>query len=209
MNESVRNIYCVGRNYKLHAAELGNAVPDQPMIFTKPTHSLVKMDGSEVKLPGNQGEVHYEGELVLRIGKRYVQGDSIESVVDGIALGLDFTLRDVQNELKKKGHPWLAAKGFRNAALVTDFISFPDLSEVEAGSFSLQKNGDQVQLGFVNDMIFSIQVIIEYIALHYGLGAGDMIYTGTPAGVGPVKDGDRLTLLWGDKLMGESVIILG
>lgn len=103
MYESIRNIYCVGRNYGLHAAELGNDIPEEPMIFTKPTHALTPMNGSVIELPGDRGEVHYEAELVPHIGRKYEQGLTVDQLVDRMALGIDFTLRDVQTIIKKRG----------------------------------------------------------------------------------------------------------
>ncbi|MFD2613283.1 fumarylacetoacetate hydrolase family protein [Paenibacillus gansuensis] len=205
---NIRNIYCVGRNYRLHAAELGNAVPDAPMIFTKPTHAAVQLDGSELVLTGKAGEVHFEGELVVRIFRPYFDGASLHDLVDGIALGIDFTLRDVQNELKKKGHPWLAAKGFRNSAALTEFLPFPGEQELSETDFVLEKNGVETQRGNVRDMIFSLETVIRFIDEHYGLGEGDLIYTGTPSGVGPVAGGDRIALKWGERTLGEAVIVL-
>ena len=105
MFNSIGNVYCVGRNYGLHAAELGNGVPEKPMIFTKPTHSLVPMEGQIINVPGDMGDLHYEGELVLHIGKSYEKGRAVDQLVDKMALGIDFTLRDVQNQIKKNGHP--------------------------------------------------------------------------------------------------------
>jgi 2-keto-4-pentenoate hydratase/2-oxohepta-3-ene-1,7-dioic acid hydratase in catechol pathway len=124
MFEQIKNIYCIGRNYKAHALELGNAVPDQPMLFGKPTHALIAMDGSDIVLPGGSGEIHYEAELIIHIARPYEAGIRVDELVDRYALGIDFTLRDVQAELKKKGHPWLAAKGFRHSAPISAFRAF-------------------------------------------------------------------------------------
>ncbi|GAX89359.1 fumarylacetoacetate hydrolase family protein [Effusibacillus lacus] len=208
MVEMVRNIYCVGRNYVLHAEELGNEVPKSPMIFSKPTHALVQTNGQEIALPGNRGEVHYEAEFVIHIGRDYEPGLQVKDLVNRMALGIDFTLRDVQSELKKKGHPWLLAKGFPNSAIVTEFLTFPGLEACRSTDFSLIRNGEQVQRGNIKDMLFDLQTIIEFIAANFGLGAGDMIYTGTPAGVGPVADGDNLRLVWGEDTLGECTIRL-
>jgi 2-keto-4-pentenoate hydratase/2-oxohepta-3-ene-1,7-dioic acid hydratase in catechol pathway len=207
MNQ-IRNIYCVGRNYRLHAEELGNAVPTSPFLFSKPTHALVEANGQTIVLPGNQGEVHYETELVLHIFRPYEPGMSVEDIVDKMALGIDFTLRDVQSELKKKSHPWLRAKGFPNSAVLTKFHAFPGEAACAETDFSLFKNGERVQRGNVSDMLFNMQTIIEFAVEHFGLGQGDIIYTGTPAGVGPVADGDKLELLWGDDVWGTCVIHL-
>ncbi|MCY9664075.1 fumarylacetoacetate hydrolase family protein [Paenibacillus alginolyticus] len=206
MTEAVRNIYCVGRNYRAHAAELGNDVPDQPMIFTKPTHALASMNGEELTLPGNQGEIHYETELVLHIAKPYTEGIQVDDIVDKYALGIDFTLRDVQNVIKKKGQPWLPAKGFLKSAPISTFRPFPGASKLAESNFQLRQNGQVVQNGNISNMIFDLQTIIDYIAKHYGLGAGDIIFTGTPEGVGPVHQGDRLELLWGEEVFGAVTI---
>lgn len=206
MTEAVRNIYCVGRNYRAHAAELGNDVPDQPMIFTKPTHALALINGGELTLPGDQGEIHYEAELVLHIAKTYTKGIQVDEIVDKYALGIDFTLRDVQNVIKKKGQPWLPAKGFLNSAPISTFRPFPGVSKLTEANFQLRQNGQVVQNGNISNMIFDLQTIIDYIAKHYGLGAGDIIYTGTPEGVGPVHHGDRLELLWGEEVFGAITI---
>ncbi|WP_276914509.1 fumarylacetoacetate hydrolase family protein [Aneurinibacillus aneurinilyticus] len=207
MNE-IRNIYCVGRNYRLHAEELGNAVPTSPFLFSKPTHALVEANGQLIELPGNKGEVHYEAEVVLHVARPYEPGMKIEEAVDKMALGIDFTLRDVQSELKKKSHPWLKAKGFPNSAVLTSFHPFPGMITCQETDFSLVKNGETVQQGNTRDMLFDMQTIVEFTAKHFGLGSGDIIYTGTPAGVGPVADGDKLELLFGTERWGECVISL-
>jgi len=205
---SIRNIYCVGRNYVLHAKELNNEVPSSPFLFSKPTHALVEANGEEVVLPGSQGSVHYEAELVVRIGKPYQPGMKVDELVDRMALGIDFTLRDVQTELKKKAYPWLLAKGFPNSALVTKFIDFPGVEECSKVNFSLIKNGEQVQLGNIKNMIFDLQYLLDFTAFHFGLGEGDILYTGTPEGVGQIVDGDQLSLKWDDTVLGECKIVL-
>lgn len=205
---SIRNIYCVGRNYVLHAKELNNEVPTSPFLFTKPTHALVQASGQEIQLPGDRGEVHYEVELVIHIGKPYKKGLSVDEIVDKMALGIDFTLREVQGELKKKGLPWLLAKGFPNSALITPFIPFPGEENLKKTNFSLWKNGERVQCGNIEEMIFSLQIQIDFVAEHFGLGEGDIIYTGTPAGVGAIAHGDYLSLRWGEDTLGECRIVL-
>ncbi|KPC77250.1 fumarylacetoacetate hydrolase [Thermoactinomyces vulgaris] len=204
--DTIRNIYCVGRNYRLHAAELGNAVPSSLMVFSKPTHALALADGRSIRLPVGQGRVHYEAELIIRIGKPYQKGLSVDELIDAFALGIDFTLRDLQEDLKRKGHPWLQAKGFPNSALVTKFYPFPGVETCADTDFVLVKNGVEVQRGNIQDMVFDLQTIIDFCGNHLGLGAGDIIYTGTPAGVGEVHAGDRLQLLWGEDVLGECVI---
>lgn len=195
--KEIRNVYCVGRNYKLHAAELGNEVPTEPLIFLKPTHALAWMNNTEIVLPKNNGEIHYEAEFVMHIGNDYVDGASVEDLVDFITLGIDFTLRDLQSQIKSKGVPWLPAKGFKNSGLIGEFIAFDEINKVETIEFTLEKNEQIVQVGKLTDMIFSLQEILDYVGKNFGLGKGDLIYTGTPAGVGKVSDGDQLELkLW-------------
>lgn len=206
MISNIRNVYCVGRNYKLHAEELGNSVPEEPMIFLKPSHAVALLDGSTLSMPKDKGEIHYEGELVLQIARSYEPGIRVNELVDQMALGIDFTLRDVQSVIKKKGYPWTAAKGFLNSAPVSAFVRFPGLEEAKAENFSVIKNGVQVQQGNIKDMIFSLQDIVDYIGAHYGLGPGDLIFTGTPAGVGAVVPGDEFELLWGTERLGSCVI---
>ncbi|MWV43817.1 FAA hydrolase family protein [Paenibacillus sp. HJL G12] len=202
----IHNVYCVGRNYKLHAAELGNDVPEEPMIFMKPSHAAVELEGKILALPQDKGEVHYEGELVLRVSRSYEPGIKVDDLVDKMALGIDFTLRDVQSVIKKKGHPWTAAKGFRNSAPISGFMDFPGVEATGAQDFTVHKNGSEVQRGNIKDMIFSLQEIVDYIGIHYGLGEGDIIFTGTPAGVGPCATGDTFELRFGDQLLGSCVI---
>lgn len=208
MNRNIRNIYCVGRNYRLHAEELGNAVPSQPMLFTKPTHSLVRMDGQTIELPGHRGMVHYEAELVLHIGRSYEPGITVDELVDQMTLGLDLTLRDVQSELKQKGYPWLAAKGFLRSAALGGFRPFPGVASAAETDFTLRFNGMEVQRGNVNQMTFDLQSIVDFCASNFGLGQGDLIFTGTPEGVGEVSDGDLFELFWGAECVGSSAMIL-
>ncbi len=204
----IKNIYCVGRNYALHAKELNNEVPTSPFLFSKPTHSVAYADGREIRLPGDRGQIHYEVELVVKIGKAYHKGITVGEIIDQMAIGIDFTLRDVQSELKKKGHPWLLAKGFINSALLSDFFPFPGEAICKQTSFSLVRNGEQVQIGSIKDLIFDLQAIIDFTAENFGLAAGDIIFTGTPEGVGAVKNGDQYSLLWGKEVVGESKIVL-
>ncbi|GAA0377041.1 fumarylacetoacetate hydrolase family protein [Paenibacillus motobuensis] len=206
MNRTIANVYCVGRNYRLHAEELGNAVPKEPMIFMKPSHAIVPMTGAQLDLPTEQGEVHYEAELVLRIAREYKPGISVDELVDVMGFGIDFTLRDVQTELKAKGHPWTAAKAFRNSAPITPYIAFPGTEETAREDFILRKNGEIVQRGNIANMIFPLQRIIDFVAERYGLGEGDHIFTGTPEGVGPVYKGDRLEISYGSQVLGSCVI---
>lgn len=206
MHKTIRNVYCVGRNYRLHAEELGNTVPEEPMIFMKPSHALVMMNGQTLALPEGRGEIHYEAELVIKIGKEVCPGEVLNQVVDSYAFGIDFTLRDVQSKLKSKGHPWTAAKGFLGSAPISEFMPFEGIDALMESDFTLNKNEEEVQRGNIRDMIFSLQDIVDYVALHYGLGEGDIIFTGTPAGVGPVKSGDTLKLTFAGEDKGSITI---
>jgi fumarylpyruvate hydrolase len=203
--EEIQNVYCVGRNYRLHAAELGNEVPKQPLIFMKPTHAVIVADGQHVTLPANQGELQHELEMVLKIGSAYQPGKRVAEMVTQVGLGLDLTLRDVQTTLKQKGHPWLAAKGFRSSAILGKLKPFQSMEACQQ-PFYLKKNGNMVQQGEIKDMIFDLQTLIDYIGSHYGLGAGDLIYTGTPSGVGALTHGDQLEMVWGEESLGTFTV---
>ncbi|OIK09940.1 fumarylacetoacetate hydrolase [Bacillus sp. MUM 116] len=206
--KEIKNIYCVGRNYAAHAKELNNEVPKSPFLFSKPTHALVEANGQEIHLPGHRGSVHFETELVVRIGKQYETGMKVDEAVESMAIGIDFTLRDVQSELKKKGHPWLLAKGFPNSAVISEFIHFPGIEKLKSTDFTLIKNGTKVQNGNIKNMIFDLQTILDFTFKNFGLGEGDIIFTGTPEGVGQVLDGDHLSLVWDNQTLGECLIKL-
>jgi len=200
----IQNIFCVGRNYREHALELDNPVPEHPLIFSKPTNSIVQAKGQKVFYPNIDGEIHYEIEVVLKIskdvGREAIQTDDI---IGEMALGIDFTKRDVQTTLKEKGHPWLLAKGFKNATVLTDFWRFPGEKMCNEKAFSLVKNGNVVQKGNTSQLIFSFKHLLEYIHEHFELRQGDIIFTGTPEGVGPICDGDHFQLYWGKELKGS------
>lgn len=206
--EAIKNIYCVGRNYVLHAKELNNEVPTSPFLFSKPTHALALANGEELILPGDRGAVHYEVELVVKIGKRYEKGMKVDDIVYQMAIGIDFTLRDVQSELKKKSYPWLLAKGFPNSAVHSRFIDFPGEEACKQSEFSLLKNGEQVQVGNIKNLLFDLQTVIDFCAANFGLDEGDIIFTGTPEGVGPTSNGDYFELCWGDEILGNCKILL-
>lgn len=206
---NINNIFCIGRNYADHAAELGNEVPTKPMVFSKPTNSLVEANGQIIQYPADQGEIHHEVELVLYIGKDATDSVKVDDVVTKMAMGVDLTLRDVQSELKKKGHPWLLAKGFKNASVITEFWEFLGEVACSESDFSLLRDGKVVQQGNISSMIFHFQTILEYIQTNFGLKEGDIIYTGTPEGVGPIADGEKYELRWGDEVKGSFVVQLG
>ena len=186
-------IICIGRNYAAHAKELNNPIPAQPVVFMKPASALL-INRKPDYFPEFTKDLHYEAEIVLKIGKngRHVQPEFALDYIQEIGLGIDFTARDLQLELKAKGQPWELAKGFDGSAVIGDFVSLdtlPGLSNIE---FYLEKNGERVQHGFSKDMLFSFQDIICFVSQYFKLQMGDYIYTGTPAGVGPVVVGDEL-----------------
>src|SRR5699024_1958183 len=165
----IKHIYCVGRNFVKHAAEMNSDVPEFPMLFSKPVHALTHANGNVITYPNNRGAIHYEVEIVLYVGQPVTEGFSVEDVVTKMALGLDMTLRDEQAILKKKGHPWLVAKGFQHAAVVTDFWDYPGIQACKEHDFSLYQNGKCVQSGNINDLIFDFQSLLTYIHGHIGL----------------------------------------
>ena len=185
-------IICIGRNYAEHAKELKNDLPDKPMLFMKPSSALL-VNNKPFYYPEFTKDLHYEAEIVLRISKngRHVQPEFASDYFVEIGLGIDFTARDLQEECKKKGHPWEIAKGFDGSAVISSFIS-KELIIPENIEFFLLKNGEKVQYGHTKDMIFSFEDIITYSSQFFKLHQGDLIYTGTPAGVGPVQPGDVL-----------------
>jgi fumarylpyruvate hydrolase len=202
----IRNIYCVGRNYRLHAAELGNEVPASPMIFMKPSHAAIPLDQELLAVPGAEGDVHYETELVFYIARPFEQGISPDDLFSHMTVGLDLTLRSVQDVLKAKGHPWLPAKGFRNSAPLGRWLPFPGISGLTQADFGLRLNGEEVQRGNVNDMVFDLHELASFVGERYGLSTGDVLFTGTPAGVGTLKAGDRLELWWDEQTLGSGKV---
>jgi 2-keto-4-pentenoate hydratase/2-oxohepta-3-ene-1,7-dioic acid hydratase in catechol pathway len=186
-------IFCVGRNYADHAKELGNAVPEEPVIFMKPKTALWQSN-TPFYYPEFSNELHYEIELVLRISKngKYIPENQAENYYDAISIGIDFTARDIQAELKKKGLPWEKAKAWDNSAIVADWMPLTEELLRNPIHFSLLNNKETVQVGNSTDMIFSFNTIVSHISNYFSLNIGDMIYTGTPAGVGECVVGDVL-----------------
>lgn len=186
-------IICVGRNYAEHAKELMNEIPSEPMLFMKPPTALLK-DGNAFYYPDFSKDIHYEAELVLRIAKngRHIRPEFAAGYYDAVALGLDLTARDLQTKCKQQGHPWEIAKAFDHSAPISDFIPLEKLPDPQSINFQLKKNGDIVQQGNTRDMIFDFDTLICYISGFFKLQIGDYIFTGTPAGVGPIHIGDQL-----------------
>jgi 2-keto-4-pentenoate hydratase/2-oxohepta-3-ene-1,7-dioic acid hydratase in catechol pathway len=186
-------ILCIGRNYAKHAAELNNPIPDDPIIFTKPSTSLLEA-GEAFEYPDFSEDVHFECELVLRIGKKgkRIHEEEAASYVEAMALGIDFTARDVQTVAKQKGLPWALAKGFDGGAPVSSFIPASDLPPLSDIRYTCSLNGELRQEGHTAMMLFPCTMLIAYLSRFITLEPGDLIFTGTPAGVGPVKRGDLL-----------------
>lgn len=187
-------IFCIGRNYADHAKELNNPVPvGEPLIFMKPNTAML-VNNKPLYYPDFTKDLHYEGEIVLRICKngRSVQPEFASRYYDAVAFGIDFTARDVQDRLKSKGQPWEIAKGFDRSAPLSKFIPLEELPDPSNIHLQLKKNGEIVQDGHSSDMIFSFDALICHISRYFTLHKGDMIFTGTPAGVGPVQIGDIL-----------------
>ncbi len=190
----VRNIFCIGRNYVKHIAELGNEVPDNPVVFLKPTSSLLGPGGS-IRLPGFSGDVHFETELVVAIADRCAsvpEEDALRHVL-GYGIGLDLTARDVQDALKAKGLPWTVSKGFDTAACLSQFIPAEEVPDPSDLTFTLHLNGVLRQSGDPRLMLHSIPRLIAHLSTIFTLDRGDLIFTGTPEGVGRIESGDRLS----------------
>ena len=194
-------IFCVGRNYGEHVKELGNAVPENPVIFSKPDTALLK-NNEPFYLPDFSNDVHYEVELVIRIHKvgKKIEEKFARNYFNEIGLGIDFTARDLQSQLKSKGLPWELAKAFDGSAPIGNFVSIDKLN-LQNIHFSLKKNNAMVQQGNSNDMLFSFEKIVAFVSNYFTLKVGDLIYTGTPAGVGKVNIGDKLEGYIEDELM--------
>ena len=186
-------IFCIGRNYVDHAKELNNPVPSEPLIFMKPPTALL-LNNRPFYYPDFTQDLHYEGEIVLRVCKngRSVEPEFASRYYDAVAFGIDFTARDVQDKLKAKGHPWEIAKGFDRSAPISRFVPLEELKNAQDIHFQLKKNGAVVQDGHTRDLIFNFNTLICHISRYFTLHKGDYIYTGTPAGVGPVQIGDVL-----------------
>lgn len=190
------NIYCVGRNYIEHTKEMNYDLPSEPVIFLKPNSAII--NNGIVAIPEFKGKkisnnLHHEVELVIVIGK---EGDNIEiskskEYISGFAVGIDFTLRDLQSEFKKKGMPWAVSKGFRNSAGVSEILP-KDRFDFDTDSISLRVNGELRQDSKVSEMIFKPDFLIHYLSSIFGLKKGDIIFTGTPSGVSQVVPGDKI-----------------
>ncbi|KMQ71152.1 fumarylacetoacetate hydrolase family protein [Chryseobacterium koreense] len=185
-------IICIGRNYAEHAKELGNEVPDNPVIFMKPDTAVLKK-GSDFYIPEFSDDIHYELEVVLKISKggKYIREENAGKHFDEIGLGIDFTARDLQSKLKEKGLPWELAKGFDGSAVISEFFKKEDF-DLQNLNFSLIKNKEKVQEGNTSLMLFRPENIIAFVSQYFTLRTGDLIFTGTPKGVGKISENDIL-----------------
>jgi len=195
-------IICIGRNYSEHAKELNNTVPTEPIYFMKPDSALL-IRNRPFFYPDFTKDLHYECEIVLRINKvgKCISEKFALSYIDAIGIGIDFTARDLQQKAKEKGLPWEKAKAFDSSAPISTFIPVAEFADFQQIEFSLKKNGETVQTGNTRDMIFSYPAIISHVSQFMTLKTGDLIFTGTPAGVGPVAIGDKLEAFIGEKKM--------
>lgn len=185
--------FCIGRNYVEHAKELGNEVPDEPVIFMKPSSALHQMS-NPYYYPEFTNQLHYECELIVRISKngKLIDERNASGYYDSISVGIDFTARDIQNELKKKGLPWEKAKAWDSSAVIGNWQAISNEMDVKNIDFSLKKNDVLVQQGNTGSMIHSVDKIVSHISRFFSLNIGDVIFTGTPAGVGECAVGDKL-----------------
>ena len=186
-------IICVGRNYADHAKELQNDIPKEPVIFMKPKNALLLPD-KPLYYPEFTDDLQYECEVVVKINKngKYIQEKFANKYYNEVTLGIDFTARDIQREQQKKGLPWEIAKGFDGSAAVGKFVPINEERNVNNLDFQLKLNGDTVQDGHTKDMLFSVDKIIAHVSRYFTINIGDLIFTGTPAGVGSLSTQDKL-----------------
>jgi 2-keto-4-pentenoate hydratase/2-oxohepta-3-ene-1,7-dioic acid hydratase in catechol pathway len=195
-------IICIGRNYIDHAKELNNSVPTEPIFFLKP-ETAINRNNQPFFYPDFSNNIHYEVEIVVKFDKvgKNIAEKFAPRYYSEIAIGIDFTARDLQNKCKEKGLPWEIAKSFDGAAPISKFIKLADIGDIQSIEFKLELNGQIVQQGNTRDMIFIVDKLIQHVSKFLTLKIGDLMFTGTPAGVGPVKIGDTLTAYIGDKKM--------
>ena len=189
----VGKVVCVGRNYAEHARELNNPVPAEPILFIKPATSLVPLE-APFDIPSGRGAVHFETELAVLIGQTLSQADEQTALgaIAGVGVGLDLTLREVQDQLKQKGHPWEKSKAFDGACPVSAFLSPANVTDLADVQIRLSVNGEVRQDGNSAQMLTPVLKLLAYISQWFTLQPGDLVMTGTPAGVGPVEPGDEL-----------------
>jgi 2-keto-4-pentenoate hydratase/2-oxohepta-3-ene-1,7-dioic acid hydratase in catechol pathway len=186
-------IICIGRNYVDHIAELQNQRPTEPVVFLKPDTAVLPKQAA-FYIPDNLGDIHHEIEILVRINKvgKHIDVKFAHKYYDEIGLGIDFTARDLQNQLKEKGLPWEKAKAFDGSAIIGDFLPKNSFTSMENITFELQKNGQTVQKGTTGDMLWKIDELISHVSQYFTLKVGDIIFTGTPEGVARVQPNDIL-----------------
>ncbi len=189
-----QRIFCIGQNYSEHIKEMNSDIPSKPVIFAKPNTCIV-LPGEDIYFPKHGKLLHHEIEVVVLIGRegKDVSREQADSYIAGLTLGLDLTLRDIQMKLKDKGHPWEVSKAFDQSAPLGDFTPLSEIGDVKSIEFYCEVNGKLRQQGSTKNMIFSISDLICEISTIWRLYPGDLIYTGTPAGVGPLNIGDNIT----------------
>ncbi len=200
-------IFAIGQNYPEHNKELKNDYPVEPVVFMKPDTALLK-NNKPFYIPNFSSELHYETELIIRfnrIGKN-IQSKFAYRYFDEIGLGIDFTARDLQRKLKAEGKPWEICKAFDNSAVIGDFLPVSDFKDIQDIQFHLDINGITVQQGDSKDMIFPVSELIAYVSRFFTLKIGDILFTGTPAGVGSVHPGDRLEGYIGNRKMFDFLV---
>lgn len=187
-------IICIGRNYAEHIKELNNERPDEPVIFTKPETAILK-DGEAFYYPDFSQDIHHEVEIIVKISKmgKNIEEKFAHKYYDEIGIGIDFTARDIQSKLKAKGLPWDLAKGFNGSAPISNFVPKSKFADLTNLNFHLDVNGESRQVGNTSMMLYPIDTIIAFISRYFTLKTGDIIFTGTPAGVASVKVGDTLS----------------
>lgn len=202
------NIYCIGRNYVEHAYELNNEPPEQPLVFLKPTSSVI-FEGDSIQLPPQSNNIHHEVELVVAIGKagKNIPKSKSPDYIAGYAVGIDVTARDIQQQAKDQSHPWTVAKGFDTFAPLSSFITWHRVPEPQNISLKISVNGITRQSDSTELMIFSVSELISYLSDIFTLQPGDLIFTGTPKGVSPIKSGDAIEATLGDGLASLSVTV--
>jgi 2-keto-4-pentenoate hydratase/2-oxohepta-3-ene-1,7-dioic acid hydratase in catechol pathway len=193
-------IICVGRNYAAHAKELNNAVEEEPVIFLKPDTALLN-NNQDFYLPDFSNEIHYETEVVVKINKpgKHIDEKFAHRYYDSVSVGIDFTARDLQSILKAKGLPWERAKAFDASSVIGSFLPLADAGIISNLNFSMELNGQKVQAANTSEMVFSVDKVIAFVSRFITLKTGDLIYTGTPQGVGKVSAGDHLIGYLGTK----------
>ncbi|HET8864389.1 MAG TPA: fumarylacetoacetate hydrolase family protein [Gracilimonas sp.] len=192
----VHNIYCIGRNYEQHVKEMGSPIPKMPLVFVKPLGTICYND-TTISLPIQSNDVHFEAEVVVAIsksGKNISHGSAMDHIA-GYGVGIDLTARDIQKLAKKQGHPWSIAKGFDDFAPISEFSPVSEIENPDNMDIKLFQNGFVKQHGNTSEMIFPIPNLITFLSKIYTLHPGDLIFTGTPEGVGPVSSGDKLEVL--------------